>query len=241
MLPAKEAGDQSMRFSIRLAIDDVIVALDNLLFLETCRLCAKKCLPKHLSDRYPKSICFACFAQLVDSKPLFEWKNNVAIASVSAYQGKMKELIHKLKYENDRLLAYDLACLMLAAWTDLRQHVNLENLLIVPIPLHKQKLRSRGFNQAQLLAKHLSQALQIDLAGKALTRAKNTKPQFGLSRPERLANLTDAFAGNKTFLAGKTVILVDDIYTSGATVAAAASEVMNCSAKAVAALTLARA
>lgn len=88
---------------------------------------------------------------------------------------------------------------------------------IIPIPLHKSKLRKRGFNQAAILAKEISLLTGIPVNEKAVFRIRKTKPQKILNPEERSRNLNGAFGVKKTWDVKKTVLLIDDIYTTGST------------------------
>lgn len=88
---------------------------------------------------------------------------------------------------------------------------------LIPIPLHKAKMRKRGYNQAALFAEALSERLGIQVLEKALVRERNTVPQKGLNREERQKNLKKAFKFIQNDVKLKTIILIDDIYTTGST------------------------
>ncbi len=95
--------------------------------------------------------------------------------------------------------------------------------ILVPIPLHKRKQRSRGFNQAEILADAIGRKLQIPVGRHILLRSKDTLPQKELNDTERLKNLRKAFVVNKKcFSPVNKVVLVDDIYTTGSTIEACA-------------------
>jgi ComF family protein len=117
--------------------------------------------------------------------------------------------------------------------------LNREDAVLVPVPLHWRKEFERGFNQAELLAKEASKILDIPVS-KALKRRRSTTPQQSLEKAERFKNLEFAFEGLPTKLRGRSVILVDDVCTSGATLAECAREVRRCGATNVVALTVAR-
>lgn len=93
---------------------------------------------------------------------------------------------------------------------------------LIPIPLHKSRMRKRGFNQAALVARILGRRLGIPVEEKALIRQKKTSPQKELSDRERRANLKQAFQPGEIRPEWRTVVLVDDIYTTGSTMDAAA-------------------
>ncbi len=94
--------------------------------------------------------------------------------------------------------------------------------LIVPIPLHKKRYRKRGYNQAELIAAELSKRLGLPTDPHLLMRIKETRPQKNLSESERENNLKRAFKMRKNDVSLKTVVLIDDIYTTGSTIDSAA-------------------
>ena len=112
---------------------------------------------------------------------------------------------------------------------------------IIPVPLSLTRRIGRGYNQAGLLAQEMSKHCQKPLLSDVLKRSKITKPQFLLSKRERLENLKDSFTvKNADKIKGKTVLLVDDIITSGATVSECAGVLKSAGAKKIYAMSLAR-
>ena len=93
---------------------------------------------------------------------------------------------------------------------------------LIPVPLHPKRKRRRGFNQAGLIAEGLGKKLGIPVYGRLLVRVKKTRPQKELSRQERRSNLKNAFQAVQNDVRLRKVILVDDIYTTGSTIDAAA-------------------
>ncbi len=114
--------------------------------------------------------------------------------------------------------------------------------LIVPVPLHPKRLRWRGFNQSLLLARQVSRAYGTPVDPFVVVRRRETPPQTQLTEEERRRNMRGAFAVNSgTPIKNKTILLVDDVYTSGATVNECSRVLRRAGAKAVYVLTLARA
>jgi ComF family protein len=113
--------------------------------------------------------------------------------------------------------------------------------VILPVPLHPERLRWRGFNQSLLLARRIGEALQVGVDAFSLVRARNTQPQVELSATERKRNVREAFRlTRRSQILGRRVLLVDDVYTSGATVSECAMVLKEGGAKEIRVLTLAR-
>jgi ComF family protein len=113
--------------------------------------------------------------------------------------------------------------------------------VIVPVPLHADRLRERGYNQAALLAREMGGRLGIAVDEKALLRRRPTAPQAKLDAKQRKDNVRDAFHCSSDALADKRVLLIDDVCTTGATLDACAIALYESGARSVQALTLARA
>ncbi|MDD2522169.1 MAG: ComF family protein [Anaerolineaceae bacterium] len=152
------------------------------------------------------------------------------------YEGVIRKAIHHLKYQNDLTIGRYLAGLL----TMVYQRTNWEADLVVPIPIGEQKRYERGYNQAERLAKPLAELLEIPFTSEALIRINEISSQVGLNHEERRENVREAFVANARLLEGKKVLLVDDVFTSGATMEAAASEVMAAGATRVFCLTVAK-
>lgn len=138
----------------------------------------------------------------------------VATVAAGLYAGRLREAIHRFKF--DGLLALDrpLAQLLGAALRE--QGRAWTPTLLVPVPLHRARLRERGFNQTLLLGRILARTLRCPVAPRLLLRVRPTAPQAGLSAEERRGNLRGAFA-LRGAVAGERILLLDDVMTTGAT------------------------
>jgi ComF family protein len=154
--------------------------------------------------------------------------------------GVLRLAIHQFKYEDLHCLAAPLGRLMAQAWPALAPNaLNLD--VIVPVPLHPTRQRERGFNQAALLASELGIHLGRPVVEGVLVRSRATSPQVGLGPDERRANVSGAFECVNVHLAGKSVLLIDDVYTTGSTMEAACAALRDGGVTSVWAYTLARA
>jgi len=157
--------------------------------------------------------------------------------SVFAYEGPVKEAIHLLKYSGRTALGAPLGGLLGLVSGALPAPPG----LVMPVPLHRRRLRERGFNQSLLLAREASRIFSAPLVYDNLKRARCTEQQINLTHAQRAANVNGAFALERPFEAeGMAVALVDDVYTTGATIRECA-RVLNEAGATVYALTLARA
>jgi ComF family protein len=156
------------------------------------------------------------------------------MASTGVHESKIQQAIWSLKYENGRPLAEPLG-------ERLAQHLmHLEWVIdqIVPVPMHAHRQAERGYNQAQLLAEQLALHVALPCVPTALRRWRFTPSQVGLGRDERLANVKDAFAAEENLVKGQTILLIDDVYTTGATLSACAEALLAVGAAAVYGLTV---
>lgn len=136
-------------------------------------------------------------------------------ARAAAVFGPMSQrLVHQLKYQDVPGVALLMARLMAPAVGDVTRDAD----VLVPMPLHRRRLLSRRFNQAALIADALAPLVGVPVARYAVRRVRNTRHQVGLSREERADNLDRAFAVvDRAAIDGRTVVVVDDVLTSGAT------------------------
>lgn len=142
--------------------------------------------------------------------------------AVFSYQGIIKESLYRFKYSDKRDYAYFYATETAKLYGRWLKSRNID--AIVPIPLHKKRRKKRGYNQAELYARFLGELLDIPVFTKMLIRVENTKPQKNLNDAERKNNLKKAFKYNENIVQSRCILLVDDIYTTGSTIDAAAEE-----------------
>ncbi len=154
--------------------------------------------------------------------------------------GPIKTLIHDLKYRRVVGNAEILGVLLSRAIAYHGIILSRESLLL-PIPLHPARKRTRGFNQSQLIADALGAKLGIGVRTDLLKKTKNTRPQMELPREDRLKNVSGAFAvPDAVGVRNRTIILLDDVKTTGATLESAARALRSAGAKKILALTIAR-
>lgn len=159
--------------------------------------------------------------------------------AVFVYKGTGRTLVLRLKHGDRSDLIPTLAQWMIRSVTPILP----ENLLLVPVPLHWSRLVQRRYNQAALLSESMARSLVADSAPDALLRSKRTKPLDGHSKADRFAALDGAILVNprsRDELVGRSVVLVDDVMTSGATLAACSDALLGAGAGRVIVATLAR-
>lgn len=152
------------------------------------------------------------------------------------FREPLKTIIHQMKYSGLYTLAYPLGQIMVDYWPDWDDTPD----VIIPIPLHANRLKKRGFNQSALLAVMIGDQVDIPVNSNDLVRIKNTKPQVGLSPDKRKENVHNAFQANVAGIKGKHILLIDDVFTTGATMNAACQSLQDSGAIKVSAFCLAR-
>jgi ComF family protein len=149
----------------------------------------------------------------------------------------VRRAIHELKYRNLKAISGCLAILM----ADYLKDNQIDGEVLVPVPLHLQRLRERGYNQSNLLARELGKLIALPVFDDSLCRLKDSSPQARTTTvEERRKNVARAFACRDDKLKGRRVILIDDVCTSGATLESCAKAVKVAGAVSVWGLTLAR-
>jgi ComF family protein len=189
-----------------------------------CAVCNTPFLNAYPLDKY--GVCAACRSGL---------RGFDHAASFGMYEGSLRSLIHLFKYSGMKPLARPLAA-HLERTIPVDEHFD----AVVPVPLYWRRQWTRGFNQAELLARHVAKHRGIPVWN-ALRRKRATATQAGLANAGRRLNVAGAFAvkGNSQ-LAGKKILLIDDVMTTGATASACAVALKRGGARSVSLLTLAR-
>lgn len=173
-------------------------------------------------------ICPACYSQRHEID---------GIRSPFRFEAVIRQAIHQFKYHNLRAIAEPLAVLL----GDYLTAKPIPGEVLVPVPLHHRRLRERGYNQSELLARELGKLIGLPVAANCLARERHTPPQARTtSVSERQSNVSHAFTCHDQRCKDKKVLLIDDVATSGATLEACAAALKAAGASSVWGLTLAR-
>jgi len=183
-----------------------------------CEVCG---LPQEVGG-----VCATC----CEDKPFFR-----ALRAWSIFEDPLRHALHKLRYYRNFSMGAALA-LQMAGFV---QALNWNPDVLTPIPLGQQRMKERGYNQAAMIAKPLAETLGVEYAPNALKRCKETRSQVGLSKKERQKNVLGVFQA--AGVGGKTILVLDDVSTTGSTLSSAAQALRSAGAKDVYALTVARA
>ena len=188
----------------------------NLFLKPNCPLC----------NRTAENIfCRYCQRQIQDCQlvqPDRYWYGDLPLFAWGKYQGSIKQSIAKLKYDGHQSIGNLYGEWLAESWQKFTPPIPTK-LIVIPIPLHAEKLATRGFNQAELIARSFCQVTgaKLDLS---LHRTRSTIAQFKLSKSARQENVAGAFTLiNSRLQPDSTVLLIDDIYTTGATVRSVSS------------------
>ena len=197
-----------------------------------CRVCGEKLFSRFV-DTGEGPVCGLCRR----AAPPFE-----RAVAYGAYDGALRDLVHLLKYQRVHSVAPLLGRLMEQALAEVALP---ERLLVVPVPLFKRKRHSRGFNQAEAIAKAFvsrRRAAGIELDTASLARVRETASQTGLTRHQRRANVRGAFAVTKRErIRDRSILVIDDVMTTGTTAAECARVLKRAGARQVFVATVARA
>jgi ComF family protein len=201
------------------------------------------CINKIKKERNNYKHCQKCARFVLNNVGLCNYCTNNSYpfsdaVSAGMYSGILKDALHEFKYRNKQIIAEPLA--RLAALEALNYKKYLMADIIIAVPMHIVKLKKRGYNQSELLAKSISEIFKIPFRKNILIKTKNTVDMVSLSRNERLNNLKGAFSvDNHQWIVNQRIILVDDIFTTGSTVSSCSETLLNAGAKEVLVLTAA--
>ena len=212
----------------------LLSAVDGIVSIVLAPLCAACRRP--LDEPTRGAVCASCWSAAVPVTPLGcgSFPPSISLATaIGPYDDALKEIVHALKYDPRPTIARHLAARMREAGAALLSGAD----VIVPVPLHRSRQQSRGFNQARALAVHLGLPV-VD----ALERTRKTASQADLPAAARHTNVHGAFAlaVGSGDIADRVVVLVDDVSTTGATLDACARVLLEAGARDVRALTAAR-
>jgi len=209
----------------------------NFVFPAACLICRT-----HLNVE-KTLVCDSCWSRLpLSSQTPFHLSsglNTVAteIYALWEYAENVEMIIHEIKFFRKTRLGRRAGSELAARLLQLPSFRKAD--LVAPVPLHPTRYRERGYNQSQLIAEEISKVLSIKLETKSLQRKRHTNAQAKLSAQERKKNVEDAFKVNDGRLEGRTVIIVDDVLTTGATLMACANKIKKAGASEILCATLA--
>ena len=181
----------------------------DLIYRKKCYFCR--------NSKYSVKMCPKCYEKLEFS----DFKTNRIIEGVDVfcagiYTKELQKLIRGLKYHRQKDLAYFQAKFMFDYFKEIDFLQN-KNFVLVPVPLHSKRIKNRKYNHMELVCKEFSNISGFEYNFELIKRIKNTKPQYKLTKLERTKNLSGAFDVNKEFYNGKTLLILDDICTTGST------------------------
>lgn len=213
----------------RLPVCDLCLARIEPIHSEICGICGERLPGARFTGEY---VCGDCRRE----QPLF-----ARATAYGSYEGGLRDLIHLFKYEQVRPAGWVLGRMLGEVIQELA--AEFDTAVVVPVPLHKARLRQRQFNQAEEIARHALQSMRCDrleVAG-VLKRRRATQSQTGLTLPQRRENVRGAFVvQHPEKIAARTVVLVDDVFTTGATVSECAGVLRRAGAEKVFVATVAR-
>jgi ComF family protein len=175
-----------------------------------------------------EEICQDC----LNTPPWFD-----QLRSVALFDGPIRKALHHLKYRNDIGLGEVLAHHLFDLFIEQGWEVD----LVTSVPLGRKRNRQRGYNQAEILAKPFAGLANIPYNKRVIQRLKETRSQVDLSIQERMENVSGAFYANSMYCEQKSVIIIDDVTTTGSTISECARSLKQSGARQVYAMTLARA
>lgn len=188
-------------------------------------------------ERVDARFCDLCWRDL-ENEPLAPQRSRLEsglqVIITGSHRGILQSAVQALKYNQATRLAHPLSQRVYRLIGKQMQSID----MIIPVPIHTQRLRERGYNQAKLIAEVLADMSQTPCIPQALIRQRDTRTQVGLSDVERLQNVAGAFSADPQFVKGKRVLLLDDVKTTGATLDASADALRKAGTRAMIAVTI---
>ncbi|MBR8830707.1 MAG: hypothetical protein N5P05_000793 [Chroococcopsis gigantea SAG 12.99] len=195
------------------------------LFLrDNCPLCQRPC---------DGTLCGDCDRTLLTyafRDPFVYWREELPLFVWGRYEGKLKQAIARLKYDSQPAIGTHLGVAMGRAWNQSHPLPKLALCALIPVPLHPHRLAARGYNQAQLLGAGFSEVTGIPILPAGLVRQRDTVALYGLNLVQRQTAMKEVFEPGKDLKRlsrDVSILLVDDIYTTGTTVKEAATVLKN--------------
>ena len=194
--------------------------LNNLLSLflkPNCPLCQRSA---------EELFCEYCYEKLTSCELNFDQQQkfisaNFLLLSWAKYDREVKRALATLKYKQQKDIGEVLGIWLGEAWLKQKNKQKYPHLIVTPIPCHQEKLKTRGYNQAELIARGFSQVTGYPVKSNLLTRQKKTEAMYGLKIKERKENIRQAFKLGKDYASipkSRSILIIDDIYTTGTTV-----------------------
>ena len=184
-------------------------SLLNLIYRKKCYFCGK--------SKYSEKMCVFCYEKLeFNDFSANRIIDNVDVFCAGVYTKELQKLIRGLKYHKQRDLAYYQAKFMYDYFKNI-EVLRKKDFELVAVPLHSKRIKQRKYNHMELVCEEFAKLTGYECNFDLIKRIKDTKPQYKLNRKQRLENLSQAFEVQKEFYKGKTVLLVDDICTTGST------------------------
>ena len=187
----------------------ILESLLDLIYRKKCYFCGK--------SKYSIKMCPSCYEKLEFSDRIANRiVDGVDVYCAGIYTKELQKLIRGLKYHKQRDLAYFQAKFMYEYFSNLNNLKN-KDFELIPVPLHQNRMKKRKYNHMELVCEEFSKLSGFECNFELIKRIKDTKPQYRLSRVQRLKNLSGAFEVNKNKISGKPLLIMDDICTTGST------------------------
>jgi ComF family protein len=157
--------------------------------------------------------------------------------SWAVFDSPVQNALHTIKYRRNIGLADSIAIQMVDFVSSLQWDID----IVIPVPLGRQRLKERGYNQVGLVARPLAYELGLEYAPQAIWKSRETRSQVGLTVSQRRENVSDAYQANPSVVKRRSILIMDDVATTGSTILACTNALISAGAREIYALTIARA